>query len=60
MFKLPKFFKDVVRIINIVGNIKNDGVERKLGGVLQQKASTKICHDAKRPNKFGLLSQHKR
>jgi hypothetical protein len=37
-----------------------DGSERKSGRASPQRALAEKCHEAKKPNKFGLLYQHKR
>ena len=47
-------------IIKIAKSIEIDGLERKLNRASPQRAWAEICLKAKRPNKFGLLYQHKK
>ena len=59
LVQVPKALKDMVGIIKIAESIEIDGLERKSGRASSQRALAEICPEAKRPNKFGLLYQHK-
>jgi hypothetical protein len=57
--QVPKPFEET-GIIKIAKGVEIDGLKRKSGRASPQKASAKICPEARRPNKFGLLYQHKK